>query len=128
MPPRADLLSLLLLVGCSASPATGLDCPKPETGALAGTIRESAAQIKQSGSILRNGGEAGISELAATLETRHPGASRSAMINYMITAYCPVIDADAGGVDAKRNKLSAFSQRVSTILQRPPAQLGNATE
>ncbi len=120
MLPRTGLLSLLFLAGCSAIPEKGLDCPNPESGSLDGTIRETAAQIKQAGQFLRSGGEAAIAELGTTLATRHPGVSRFAKVNYMVTAYCTIVDAGDGNVNAKHKRLSTFSARAAAILRRLP--------
>lgn len=104
-------LFAMLVAMSLASPALALDCPAPETGAVAGSIRESQLAIDRLAGLLASGDVANrVPELVADLRSRHPTASGAAIANYLVTAYCPVVNRLAGlGEAEKRQRLSAFS-------------------
>lgn len=112
-------VALLLLAGCSAEHGNDLQCPTPETGTAEGTIAESRAQITAAGNQLAQGGATQIAEVANALRARHQGASSGAIVNYMVTAYCPTLNRQASLERAeKAKKLTAFSARVEAYLYK----------
>jgi len=107
----------LLLAGCSQNQQGTLTCPVPQSGAMQGSLPESPAQIALGGQRLCRGSENEIAELAAALRARHPGVSTGAIVNYMVTAYCPVINRRADlHAAAKAKALSGFASRADHIV------------
>ena len=77
-----------------------LECPTPQAGGQ-GVIQESPANI-------------------AELRRRNPGARPAAIVNDLVTAYCPVVAAQADLDDVgKRARLDAFASEVVTIAMQP---------
>ena len=116
---RASLFALMLVTtGCSrpASRQT-IECPTPESGKLAGTVRESAAQIAAVGHQLHYGDKGAIGEVTAAVRRRHPDADRGAMINYLITAYCPDLNSD-GALDlrGRRRAMESFAKQAEAAV------------
>lgn len=109
--PQGRLCAAALLALCLATPALALNCPAPETGAAAGSIRESQAAIDRLSALLATGDVANrVPELVADMRTRHPTAGGAAIANYLITAYCPVVNRLTGlGEAEKQQRLSSFS-------------------
>lgn len=111
---------LLLLTGCSVEQGNDLECPTPQTGNVAGTISESRAQITATGDQLALGGATQIAEVVNALRARHPDASNGAIVNYMVTAYCPTLNRRSSSDRIeKKAKLTAFSTRVEGYLFGP---------
>jgi hypothetical protein len=113
-----------LLASCAQTRPAPLTCPRPETGALKNSLPESRDQIASAGKRLGRASENEIAELAGALRKVHPQASAGAIVNYMVTAYCPVIDRRADlDAAAKAKALSAFSRRADRIVTAAkPAQ------
>ncbi|CAN5273041.1 hypothetical protein BH10PSE14_BH10PSE14_18310 [soil metagenome] len=106
-----------LLASCTQTRPAPFICPQAETGALKGSLHESPDQIATAGQRLGRGSENEIAELAGALRKVHPEASAGAIVNYMVTAYCPAIDRRADlDAAAKARALSAFSRRADRIV------------
>jgi hypothetical protein len=103
--------AMALLFATLATPALALECPAPESGAVAGSIRESQATIDRLAALLATGDVANrVPELVADLRARHPTAGGAAIANYLISAYCPVVNRMTGlGEAEKQQRLSSFS-------------------
>ena len=83
-------------------------------------LGESPSQIKAAGDELGQGTENQIAEVAARLRKQHADASSAAIINYMVTAYCPVVNAGPSlDKAAKQQSLQAFSARAEAIIPSP---------
>jgi hypothetical protein len=68
------------------------------------------------GQQLGDGGADEISTAVAQLRSRHPNASRGAVANFLITAFCPIINARPGmSGDEKKQALRAFSTRARKL-------------
>lgn len=109
-------LMLIAATGCSRG-GDRIECPAPETGSGEGAVRETQAQIDAAGVQLGRGDENEIAEVAGGVRSRHAGASKAAIVNYLVTAYCPQINGRAD-LDraAKRQALDAFSARAGRIV------------
>jgi hypothetical protein len=102
---------------CSRSNET-IECPTPESGQAAGTLQETPAQIDAAGAQLGRGNENEIAGAAAAIRARHPTADKAAIINYLVTAYCPRINGRPGLTRAaKRQALTDFSARANRIVR-----------
>jgi len=118
---RTIWLALLLVsvAGCAQSASKELiKCPTPETGQTAGTVKESAAQIAAAGQQLHYGNSNAIAEVAAAVRKRHPGAGKDAIINYLLTAYCPDLNADDALNKAGRLKaMESFAKQAGATVK-----------
>ena len=110
---------LTLAAGCSGANEQ-IECPTPQSGQATGTLGESPSQIKAAGDELGQGTENQIAEVAARLRKQHANASSAEIINYMVTAYCPVVNARPSlDKAAKQQSLQAFSARAEAIIRSP---------
>lgn len=118
---RSARLALLLfsIAGCT-QPASqqAIECPVPETGQASGTVEESAAQIAAAGQQLHHGNSNAIGEVAAAVRKRHPEAGKGAIVNYLLTAYCPGLNAD-GALDqnGRRRAMSSFAKQAEATVR-----------
>jgi hypothetical protein len=82
-------------------------------------LKETAGDIARASSALSGPEQENtIRVLAAELKRRHPEASNSEIVNYLLTAYCPLVKAENGLSDReKRQKMDRFSSQVFTIVQ-----------
>lgn len=117
---RATWFVLLLgsIAGCTQSASKQLiECPAPETGQTAGTVRESAAQIAAAGHQLHFGNSNAIGEVAAAVRKRHPGAGKDAIVNYLLTVYCPGLNTDSALDHAGRRKaMESFAKQAEATV------------
>jgi hypothetical protein len=61
--------------------------------------------------------ENAIRVIAAGLKRRHPQVDSAEIINYLLTAYCPVVKEESGLSDQeRREKMDRFSTQVYNIL------------
>lgn len=118
---RASCFALLLgsLAGCTQSASKQpIECPAPETGQMAGTVRESAAQIAAAGQQLHYGNSNAIGDVAAEVRKRHPSAGKDAIVNYLLTAYCPGLNADSALDQAGRRKaMESFAKQAEATVR-----------
>jgi len=94
-------------------PALAFECPEPQARTSAGVIQESQDEIDRLSDMLRTGDvDNRIEVLARDLRTRHANADKTALTDFMVSAYCPVV-AEAGLSDSEKDaRLTAFSQQV----------------
>ncbi|WP_431285525.1 hypothetical protein ACQW02_12250 [Humitalea sp. 24SJ18S-53] len=104
----------VLGLACAALPAAALDCPIPQPNATAGVIREPAAQIDRLAGLLGTGDVANrVPDIVRDLRQRYPAAGSADIVNYLVTAYCPVVNQLTGlGEAEKQARLAAFSSTV----------------
>jgi hypothetical protein len=110
------IILALAAVGCS-SPIQRIECPVAETGKVAGSLQETPVQIKAASDGLGNGDENQISRVAANIRARHPDASEVQIVDYLVTAYCPKINANQTMSKAgKQQAMKGFASRVERIV------------
>jgi len=112
--PIIRVTAIKLLFVFVFSPAFALECPLPQTGAQAGTIKESSDDIKKlTKRLMNNNQENVVTEVALELKQKYPAATAGEIINYLVTAYCPVINQKDGLSDTEKSQaIEAFSSRV----------------
>ncbi len=89
---QAGLIALLACCGLAA-PTFALDCPDPQSVASRGVLPETPAEIEATGKILASGDpEKKMIGVLADLRARYPKVDNAELVNYVITAYCPVIN------------------------------------
>jgi hypothetical protein len=100
----------------AATPCMALQCPAPQPAGTPGAIQESPAQISELSQVLasRDLGNR-IPVLVNGLRSRHPDVPSGDLVNYLVTAYCPVVNSLTGLNNGERHaRLSAF---VSQVVQ-----------
>jgi hypothetical protein len=106
---------MMLSVGASGANAEFV-CPLPQKGAP-GVLPESEAKIKELSGLLSSGDlDNRIHLIITNLRRDFPKADDAAIVNYLVTAYCPVVDAESIGDDAKTEKVNGFSSEVLRII------------
>lgn len=107
-------VATVLALASAALPAVALECPVPQPNAAPGVIRETPAQIDRLASLLGSGDVANrVPEIVRDLRQRFPAAGSAEIVNYLVTAYCPVVNQATGLGDAeKQARLAAFSSTV----------------
>lgn len=112
--------ALLALVGWTgAGVALALECPEPQTAASAGILDEPEAEIDELSRLLASGDvESRISEIIDDLRRKYPSAENAELVNFLVTAYCPVVNAEGISEDAKQAKIGTFSGQVYEMLSR----------
>ena len=106
---------VVALGGCGDTAA--FECPSPQQGG-SGVIPESEAKIKELSGLLATGDRDNRIRLIITdLQRQYPQADDAAIVNYLVTAYCPVVDALGIGDDEKTQQVDQFSSQVFKILE-----------
>lgn len=73
--------------------------------------------MADAGKRLGGGRKDEIEEVVVTVRAAHPDASNGAIVNYLITAYCPRIKANPSLSHAgKQNTLKSFAARAEKIV------------
>jgi hypothetical protein len=109
--------ALLALAAClGSSPSWALDCPAPQALSRIGVLKETPTQMAVVGAFLASGESSKTVPLVeADLRARYPGVENAELVNYIITAYCPVVDQAKDTSDAdKKARLERF---VHDLLQ-----------
>jgi hypothetical protein len=99
-----------------ATPCMALECPAPEPAGTPDAIQETPAQISELSQVLASGDLGNrIPVLVHSLRSRHPNAATGDLVNYLVTAYCPIVNGLTGLSEGeKQARLSAF---VSQVVQ-----------
>lgn len=96
--------------------AAAIECPLPQAGAP-GVLPESEDKIKELAGLLASGDlDNRINLIIADLRRRYPDADNGAIVNYLVTAYCPVVEAQSLGDEEKTQKVNNFSSQVLKII------------
>jgi hypothetical protein len=100
----------------SSAPCMALECPSPQPAGTAGAIQETPAQISELSQVLASGDLGNrIPVFVHSLRSRHPNVPTGDLVNYLVTAYCPVVNSLTGLSNGeKQARLSAF---VSQVVQ-----------
>jgi hypothetical protein len=105
---RAAGTALIVLAACLAPVASAyaLECPSPQPLTRPGVLKETPAQIATLSKQLAAGDvNDRIPTVVADLKARYPGIENAEIINYLVTAYCPVVGAMSGVNDSQRNAM-----------------------
>ncbi len=99
--------------------ASAMECPLAHPRAGPGVLKETAPIIASDSETLTNQGAEGAPYIIAGVRTRHPKASNDEILNYLVTAYCPVVN-DTNGLtpSQKRARLRHFTQEVERELSK----------
>jgi hypothetical protein len=115
---RAGRGILIALPLCSTlvTQAWALECPIPQKLAAPGVLKETQAQIDAAGKILTSGDLSSQTRvILSELRRRYPGVENAELVNYMITAYCPVVARLPGLSDGeKQAQIGGF---VTQLMQ-----------
>ena len=105
---------IALMASCSlAAPALALDCPDPQNLASPGVLQETPAQIEATARILSAGDlEKKTWAVIADLRQRYPKAENAELANYLVTAYCPVINAAPLSETEKKARMDEFVKQL----------------
>jgi hypothetical protein len=93
-------------------------CPEIQPRTTRMALKETVADVARASAAL-SGPEPdnAIRVIAADLKRRHPQADSAEIVNYLMTAYCPLVKAQSGLSDReKREKMDRFSTQVYTIV------------
>ncbi len=103
----------------AVSGASAMECPVAHRQAGPGVLKETAPIIASDSETLTNQGAEGAPYIIAGVRKRHPHASNDQILNYLVTAYCPVVN-DTNGLtpSQKRARLRQFSQDVERELSK----------
>ena len=117
--PRTLAYWLAVAISGFAPSAMAIDCPQPQAASpfvLAQTQEEQTrlAQLLATGDM-----ENRLAEIVAELRTANPGVPRVALVNYLVGAYCPAVNAMPDLNDAaKTRKVGAFAELVFDLLAK----------
>lgn len=115
------VLVFKLFLVLSLGSAFALDCPMPQSGSPSGTIKESSEDIKNLAKRLaENNQENVIKEVALELKKKYPASTSEDIVNYLVTAYCPVVKQKSGLSEPEMaQEIEAFSSRVLRTISQP---------
>jgi hypothetical protein len=117
--PITTLALGLFAASVSFTTAQALECPVVHQQGGKGFLRESHQDISDiSGKLTEHGADAAPG-LVAGLKARHPKATNGEIINYLITAYCPVVNREGGKSEAeKKTQIAQFNKAVVSLLYK----------
>ena len=101
-----------------AHAADDLLCPETDIAKTIPAIKETAADLAAVTEALKGPDrDNAIRVIVTNLKRKYPDAKKADIVNYMLTAYCPLVAADDGlGPDEKRDRMQRFSTQVYDIL------------
>ena len=115
---KSVILSFLAMFGSGLSPASALECPSPQMVTQPGALKETARTIAQRAQALAEHGQSAIPSMIYTLRRNFPKSTNAEITNYLITAYCPVLNKKAELSDGQRKvELEQFGNQVRANLQ-----------
>jgi hypothetical protein len=97
------------------APAGGALCGIGVPAGALGAIQETPAQISELSQVLASGDLGNqILVFVRGLHSRHPDAPTGELVNYLVTAYCPVVNSLTGLSDGeKQGRMDAFITQVT---------------
>lgn len=107
-------LIAMLACACLSVRAPALECPVPQKLGQPGVSKETQTQIDATGKRLSNG-DLGIQLQAviAELRGRYPNAENAEIVNYIVSAYCPVLAGLPGLSEAeKKQRMNGFVRQL----------------
>jgi hypothetical protein len=101
----------------AAFAAHALECPTPQPSGRPGVIAETQSTIADIARLLTGADAAArAGEIVAQVRQRHPGANADEIVNFLVTAYCPVVNAQGLPEAEKVSRINAFSGAVMRQL------------
>jgi hypothetical protein len=93
-------------------------CPEAQPQTTGMALKETPADVARASAALTSSEqENAISVIAADLRRRHPHANKTEIVNYLLTAYCPLVKKQNTLSDReKREKMDQFSTQVYKIV------------
>ena len=99
------------------TPALALECPQPQMKASKGALKETPNTISMRSATLKARGSAAVPSLIFQIRKDHPGSSNADVTDYLITAYCPVVNQRHELTeDQKKQDLARFADQVRSQL------------
>jgi hypothetical protein len=109
--------AMFLILALAPGPTYALECPLPQMESSDGILKQTPATIIADSQILAARGSAAIPGMVYRLRRRHPQSSNAAVLNYMVTAYCPVVNRMSAISDNKKDAvLARFESQVMARL------------
>jgi len=105
----------LALVACLGLPsqASALECPAPQKLSRPGVLKETQTQIAIAAKFLESApSNVTVPLIEADLRARYPGVENAEIVNYVVTAYCPVVNAMQVSEADKQARMSRFAQDI----------------
>ena len=109
------------ILSCSLSLAAfgvrALECPAPQPAGRAGVIAEPQAAIAAMAPLLAAPDAAArASDIVAQVRQRYPAAQSDEIVNFLVTAYCPIVNAQSLAEAEKLERVNTFSAAVMRQL------------
>jgi hypothetical protein len=115
------VLGTMLTLSLDAVSAFAFECPVPHPATSTGAIRETPAQMEEYTSTLAEGDTGNAVEtVVADIRSKHPHVTREQMVNFLVTAYCPAVEAEGYGDTVATRKIREFSDLVTKRLYGNP--------
>jgi hypothetical protein len=101
------------------SSAAVLTCPETHARTTLMALKETTTDLARASAALNGPDqENAIRIIAAELKRRHPQAGSAEIVNYLLSAYCPIVKKESGLSDReKRERMDQFSTQVLTIVR-----------
>ena len=98
--------------------ASKILCPEKDIAKTIPAIKETPADLAAVTDALKGPERDNtIQVVIANLKRKYPDAKKEDILNYMLTAYCPLVEAEDGlGADEMRDRMQQFSTQVYNIL------------
>ena len=117
--PAATWAAPFALAMClgMAPQASALECPAPRTLSRPGVLKETPTQVAVLAKFLESAPpNVAIPLIEADLRARYPGVENAEIVNYVITAYCPVVNAMKVSDADKQARMSHFAQDLMAMI------------
>ena len=94
-------------------------CPETQPRTTRIALKETAADVTSVSAALSGPTpENAIRVIAADLKRRHPQVDSAEIVNYLLTAYCPLVKEERGLSDQEgRERMDRFSAQVYALVQ-----------
>jgi hypothetical protein len=94
-------------------------CPETQPRTTRTALKETAADVARASAALSGPTpEVAIREIVADLKRRHPQVDGAEIVNYLMTAYCPLVKEESGLSDReRRERMDRFSTHVFALVQ-----------
>ena len=112
------LTTSFLWLGQREKPAAAFLCPESHSNTTGMALKETPEQLTSATEVLKGPDrENAILAIASDLKTTNPAVGNPEIVNYLLTAYCPLVEADTSlSADEKRAQMDQFSSQAYQIL------------